>query len=67
MENVIETKNLQNESYKDVVLVMRDEHQSAEEKDRASKISHIIAMQKYLLNLPDSGKTGEEYVIWTQS
>ena len=44
MENVIETKNLQNESYKDVVLVMRDEHQSAEEKDRASKISHIIAM-----------------------
>ena len=30
-------------------------------------VGDIIAMQKYLLNLPDSGKTGEEYVIWTQS
>lgn len=44
MENVIETKNLQNESYKDVVLVMRDEHQSAEQKNKATKITHIVAM-----------------------
>ena len=44
MENVTNTQNLQNESYKDIVLVMRDEHMSAEEKNRSSKIAHIVGM-----------------------
>lgn len=44
MENALRTQNLQNESYKDVVLVMRDEHMSAEEKNKASKVGHIVAM-----------------------
>lgn len=44
MENALRTQNLQNESYKDVVLVMRDEHKSAEEKNKASKAAHIVGM-----------------------
>ena len=44
MENVINTQNLQNESYKDVVLVLRDEKLSAEQKNRATKTAHIVGM-----------------------